>query len=290
MIVIFGKSFAPANSDLMHDLFSCLDKKGMKYVVEKNFMQQMMNDVRFDRLPDTFDSFDEVKNQTEVVFSIGGDGTILDSVVMVKESQIPIFGINFGRLGFLASLGKDNIQEAVEAVERGQYMIDKRTLVELQCNKPLFEDSFALNDMTIQRKDQSSMITVNAYLNGELLNTYWADGLIISTPTGSTGYSLSCGGPILYPTSSNFAITPISPHNLNVRPMVVSDEVVLSFEVNGRGDSFLCTLDSRFRSIDSSYQLAIKKASFYANIVRLTDQSFLSALKSKLNWGKDQRN
>ncbi len=290
MIVIYGKSFAPANAGLMHDLFCMLDKKGMKYVVESAFMEMMKPDVKFDRLPDTFDNFNDVKAQTEVVFSIGGDGTILDSVVMVKESEIPIFGINFGRLGFLASLGKDKIQEAVDAVERGQYMIDKRTLIELQSNKPLFEDSFALNDMTIQRKDQSSMITVNAYLNGELLNTYWADGLIISTPTGSTGYSLSCGGPILYPTSSNFAITPIAPHNLNVRPMVVSDGVVLSFEVTGRGDSFLCTLDSRFRSIDSSYQLAVKKASFSAQIVRLTDQSFLSALKSKLGWGQDQRN
>jgi len=289
MNVIFGKTFSAANTALMQELFSSLDKRGMKYVVEKNFMMQM-HDVHFDRTPDVFDEFDEVKSETEVVFSIGGDGTILDSVVMVKESEIPIFGLNFGRLGFLASLGKDDIQEAVDAVERGQYMIDRRTLIELDCNKPLFEDSFALNDMTIQRKDQSSMITVNAYLNGELLNTYWADGLIISTPTGSTGYSLSCGGPILYPTSSNFAITPIAPHNLNVRPMVVSDEVVLSFEVTGRGDSFLCTLDSRFRSIDSSYQLAIKKAGFHANIVRLTDQSFLSALKSKLNWGKDQRN
>jgi len=289
MIVIYGKSFSAGNTELMQDLFSYLDKRGMKYVVEKNFMQQM-HDVHFNRRPEVFDEFDEVKNHTEVVFSIGGDGTILDAVVMVKESQIPIFGINFGRLGFLASLGKENVHEAVDAVERGQYMIDKRTLIELQCNKPLFEDSFALNDMTIQRKDQSSMITVNAYLNGEMLNTYWADGLIISTPTGSTGYSLSCGGPILYPTSGNFTITPIAPHNLNVRPMVVNDDVVLSFEVTGRGDSFLCTLDSRFRSIDSSYQLAVKKASFHANIVRLTDQSFLSALKSKLNWGKDQRN
>ena len=290
MIVIFGKTFSASNAELMNELFRLLNKRGMKYVVEKNFLQLMGADVHFDRAPEVFDNFNEVKHQTEVVLSIGGDGTILDSVVMVKESQIPIFGINFGRLGFLASLGKDKIEEAVDAVERGQYMIDRRTLLELQCNKPLFEDSFALNDMTIQRKDQSSMITVNAYLNGEMLNTYWADGLIISTPTGSTGYSLSCGGPILYPTSGNFAITPIAPHNLNVRPMVVSDEVVLSFEVNGRGDSFLCTLDSRFRSIDSSYQLAIKKASFHANIVRLTDQSFLSALKSKLNWGMDQRN
>ena len=290
MLVIFGKTFTPTNAGLMQELFHLLDTRGMKYVIEKNFMAQMRADVKFDRTPEVFDQFNEVKSQTEMVLSIGGDGTILDSVVMVKESQIPIFGINFGRLGFLASLGKDKIVEAVDAIERGQYMIDKRTLLELQCNKPLFEDSFALNDMTIQRKDQASMITVNAYLNGEMLNTYWADGLIISTPTGSTGYSLSCGGPILFPTSGNFAITPIAPHNLNVRPLVVSDEVVLSFEVNGRGDSFLCTLDSRFRSIDSSYQLAIKKASFHANIVQLTDQSFLSALKSKLSWGMDQRN
>ncbi len=144
--------------------------------------------------------------------------------------------------------------------------------------------------MTIQRRDQSSMITVNAYLNGELLNTYWADGLIISTPTGSTGYSLSCGGPIIYPNSGNFVITPVAPHNLNVRPMVVNDDVVLSFEVTGRGDSFLCTLDSRVAAIDSTWQLAVKKANFNANIIRLTDQSFLSALKSKLNWGSDQRN
>jgi NAD+ kinase len=290
MLVIFGKTFTPSNAILMQELFHLLDKKGLKYVIEKNFMHEMGNDVKFDRSPDVFKHFSEVKNQTEMVLSIGGDGTILDSVVMVKESQIPIFGINFGRLGFLASLGKDKIYEAVDAIERGQYMIDKRTLIELQCNKPLFEDSFALNDMTIQRKDQSSMITVNAYLNGEMLNTYWADGLIVSTPTGSTGYSLSCGGPILYPTSGNFAITPIAPHNLNVRPMVVSDEVVLSFEVTGRGDSFLCTLDSRFKSIDSSFQLAVKKAPFCANIVQLTDQSFLSALKSKLSWGMDQRN
>jgi NAD+ kinase len=290
MLVIFGKTFSPSNAILMQELFHLLDRKGLKYVIEKNFMEQMRADVKFDRAPEIFENFAEVKRQTEMVLSIGGDGTILDSVVMVKESEVPIFGINFGRLGFLASLGKDKIYEAVDAVERGQYIIDKRTLIELQCNKPLFEDSFALNDMTIQRKDQSSMITVNAYLNGEMLNTYWADGLIIATPTGSTGYSLSCGGPILYPTSGNFAITPIAPHNLNVRPMVVSDEVVLSFEVTGRGDSFLCTLDSRFKSIDSSFQLAVKKAPFFANIVQLNDQSFLSALKSKLSWGMDQRN
>ena len=290
MIAIFGKTFNKSNSTYAQELFDYLGKKKMKYVVEKNFFHLMKDDAKLNIEADTFEKFDEIKRNTEVVFSMGGDGTILDSVVMIKESEIPILGINFGRLGFLASLGRDQIHAAVDAIAKGGYMIDRRTLIELQTSKPLFEDSFALNDMTIQRRDQSSMITVDAYLNGELLNTYWADGVIVSTPTGSTGYSLSCGGPILYPTSGNFVITPVAPHNLNVRPMVVSDEAVLSFEVKGRGDSFLCTLDARAKAIDSSFQLAVKKAAFCANIVRLTDQSFLTALKTKLNWGSDHRN
>lgn len=290
MIAIFGKSFTKANAGYAQDLFDYLDKKKMPYVVEAKFLQLMRDEMQLRIEADTYTNFNDIKGRTDVVFSIGGDGTILDSVVMIKESEIPILGINFGRLGFLASLGRDQIHTAVDAIEKGTYMIDRRTLIELQCNKPLFEDSFALNDMTIQRRDQSSMITVNAYLNGELLNTYWADGVIVSTPTGSTGYSLSCGGPILYPTSGNFVITPVAPHNLNVRPMVVSDEAVLSFEVTGRGDSFLCTLDARHKAIDSSFQLGVKKAGFQANIIRLTDQSFLTALKTKLNWGSDHRN
>jgi len=290
MIAIYGKSFIDKNATYAQELFDYLGKKKIKYVVEESFLRLLKDVVKLKIKADSFEKFDDIKETTEMVFSIGGDGTILDTVVMVKDSEVPILGINFGRLGFLASLGKDKIHDAVDALENGNYTIDKRSLIELQSNKLLFTDSFALNDMTIQRRDQSSMITVNTYLNGELLNTYWADGLIVATPTGSTGYSLSCGGPILYPSSGNFVITPVAPHNLNVRPMVVNDDVVLSFEVNGRGDSFLCTLDSRFRSIDSSFQLAIKKAKFSAQIVRLTDQTFLSALRSKLNWGTDQRN
>lgn len=290
MIVIYGKTLHEKNIEQAEELFGYLQKKNLKYVVEENFLKLLKDKLAINTKAESFSDFNQVKKNTEVVLSLGGDGTILECVVMVKESEIPILGINFGRLGFLASLGKDQIYDAVDAIERGAYMIDKRSLLQLETNKPLFADSFALNDMTIQRRDQSSMITVNAYLNGELLNTYWADGIIISTPTGSTGYSLSCGGPIIYPTSGNFVITPVAPHNLNVRPMVVSDEVVLSFEVTGRGDSFLCTLDTRAKAIDSSYQLAVKKAAFSANIVRLTDQSFLTALKTKLSWGSDQRN
>lgn len=289
MIVIYGKTFNEKNIHLAQGLFDYLQSRGRKYIVEEKFMNQLRS-LGINNTVETYSHFDEVKSRAEVVFSMGGDGTILDAVVMIKDSEIPVLGINFGRLGFLASLGKDQIHAAVDAIDTGSYMIDKRSLLELQTNKPLFADSFALNDMTIQRRDQSSMITVNAYLNGELLNTYWADGLIVSTPTGSTGYSLSCGGPIIYPTSGNFVITPVAPHNLNVRPMVVNDDVVLSFEITGRGDSFLCTLDSRVQAIDSSISLAVKKAKFSANIIRLTDQSFLTALKTKLNWGSDHRN
>ena len=290
MFAIFGKSFNKSNAAYAQEFFDYLNKKQLKYVVEKKFLHLLRNELKVTTTAEAFENFEEIKLLTEVVFSMGGDGTILDAVVMIQESEIPVLGINFGRLGFLASLGREQIQEAVNAVERGAYMIDKRTLLHLESSKPLFDNCYALNDMTIQRRDQSSMITVNAYLNGELLNTYWADGLIVSTPTGSTGYSLSCGGPIIYPTSGNFVITPVAPHNLNVRPMVVSDDSVLSFEVTGRGESFLCTLDARHRAIDSSFQLAVKKAPFHAHIVRLTDQSFLTALKTKLNWGSDQRN
>lgn len=290
MFAIYGKTLNPAYAPLAQELFDYLQQKGMAYCVEEKFYKLITQTIGLRVADCSFAHFADIKDQVDVVLSVGGDGTILDSVVMVKESEKPVLGINFGRLGFLASLGKDQIHEAVDAVERGAYMVEKRSLLSLECNKPLFDDSFALNDMTIQRRDQSSMITVNAYLNGELLNTYWADGLIIATPTGSTGYSLSCGGPIIYPTSGNFVITPVAPHNLNVRPMVVNDDAVLSFEVTGRGDSFLCTLDARAKAIDSSYQLAVKKASFHANIIRLTDQSFLTALKTKLNWGSDQRN
>ncbi len=289
MIAIYGKTLNPAYTPMAQELFDYLHQKNMPFVVEQKF-HTLLQQTGLRINAESFSDFNAIKTTVDVVLSMGGDGTILESVLMVKECEIPVLGINFGRLGFLASLGKDQIHEAVDAVERGAYMVEKRSLIALECNKPLFEDSFALNDMTIQRRDQSSMITVTAYLNGELLNTYWADGLIIATPTGSTGYSLSCGGPIIYPTSGNFVITPVAPHNLNVRPMVVNDDAILSFEVTGRGDSFLCTLDSRAKAIDSSFQLAVKKAPFHAHIIRLTDQSFLTALKTKLNWGSDQRN
>ena len=290
MIAIFGKTVNPKNLTYIAEMLAQLQHFGLKYVVDEAYAK-LLHDNDMDIKADTYSSFDEVRAQTEVLFSLGGDGTILEAITSIQHTETPILGINFGRLGFLANVGKDQIHQAIDIVAKGKYLIDKRSLLELHCNEPIFRDfPYALNEMTVQRKDQSSMITVHTYLNGELLNDYWADGLIISTPTGSTGYSLSCGGPIIYPTSGNFVLTPIAPHNLNVRPIIVSDDVVLSFEVTGRGNSFLCTLDSRFASIDSSFELAVKKASFGVRLVRLTDMNFISSLKNKLNWGMDQRN
>lgn len=291
MIAIYGLNFKTIHAPHAQLLFNCLKKHNKKFLIQRDFADILKKQLHIEFDAELYQDFEEIKNETEYVFSMGGDGTILKCVTFIKEKQTPIVGINFGRLGFLANIGKDHIEQLIEAITRGNYLIDKRSLLAVECNKPIFgNEKFALNEMTIQRKDNSSMITVHTYLNGELLNSYWADGLIVSTPTGSTGYSLSCGGPIIYPSSENFVITPVAPHNLNVRPMVVSDKVVLSFEVTGRSKSFLCTLDSRFESIDSSFQIAIHKADFSANLVRLTDMNFLTALKYKLNWGADQRN
>jgi NAD+ kinase len=291
MIAVYGKNFQPANAPYALELFRLLAENNLSVVVEENFFKLLRDHLKLDIKADTYSNFEDIRSATEYVFSMGGDGTILECVTFVRHSEIPVAGINFGRLGFLANIGKDQISTLVNVIKRGNPLIDTRSLLEVETNFPLFgTENFALNEMTIQRKDNSSMITVHTYINGELLNSYWADGLIISTPTGSTGYSLSCGGPIIYPTSGNFVITPVAPHNLNVRPMVVSDDVVLSFEVTGRSKSFLCTLDSRFRSIDAAFQIAVRKASFSAQLVRLNDMNFLTALKNKLNWGVDQRN
>jgi NAD+ kinase len=291
MIAIFGKTVNPKNVVYIKEVLHYLEQLGLSYVIDEAYAKLLRDQHQLAVSAQTYKHYDEVRHNTEILISLGGDGTILEATTFIQHSETPILGINFGRLGFLANVGKDQIHQAIDIVAKGKYLIDKRSLLELHCNKNIFSEfPYALNEMTIQRKDQSSMITVHTYINGELLNDYWADGLIISTPTGSTGYSLSCGGPIIYPTSDNFVLTPIAPHNLNVRPIIVSDDVVLSFEVTGRGDSFLCTLDSRFEKIDSSFQLAVKKASFGVRLVRLTDMNFISALKNKLNWGMDQRN
>ncbi|GAC1531559.1 MAG: NAD kinase [Sediminibacterium sp.] len=225
------------------------------------------------------------------LISLGGDGTMLDAVTLVKDFNIPILGINFGRLGFLASISRDELGSAVDALVNHTFVIDKRTLIHLDSNEPLFGDApFALNEFAIHKRDISPMIKIHTYLNGEFLNSYWADGLIVSTPTGSTGYNMSCNGPILFPESASFVITPVAPHNLNVRSIIVPDTNVISFEVEGRADQFICAMDARREIVNKTIQLAVRREKFGVSLVRLNENSFLSTLRTKLTWGLDKRN
>jgi NAD+ kinase len=233
----------------------------------------------------------EIQKQVDFLLCLGGDGTMLDAVTLVQDSGLPVLGINTGRLGFLANIRQADVDQAIDSLIKGHFSIDKRTLLRMESNGNFFgETNYALNELTIHKRDTSSMITIHAYLNGEFLNSYWADGLIISTPTGSTGYSLSCGGPILMPQSESFVINPIAPHNLNVRPIVVSDKNIISIEIEGRSQHFLAALDSRSVTIDSSVQLAAKKEDFTFNLVRIYNKDFLDTLREKLMWGLDNRN
>src|SRR5680860_106827 len=227
----------------------------------------------------------------DFLLSLGGDGTILNATLLVRDVDIPILGINLGRLGYLSSVEKSKIQESIQDLVEGSYSIDERTMLQLHSKPELFKnENFALNDFTIHKRDNSSMITVQTYMNDEFLNTYWADGLIVSTQTGSTGYSLSCGGPIMAPGCNNFIITPVAPHNLNVRPVALSEDVTLRFKVEGRADNFLCTLDSRYELITSQHEITVKKADFKIKLIDLEKMSYFKTLRNKLMWGKDLRN
>jgi len=245
-------------------------------------------------LPSDIGSFREssdLDDSIEFLISLGGDGTLLDTVSLVRDKNIPVVGINFGRLGFLASIGKEELATAVTALANRTFVVDKRSLIHLDANRPLFGDvPYGLNEFAIHKTDTSPMIKIHTYLNGEFLNTYWADGLIVATPTGSTGYSLSCGGPVVFPESTSFVITPVAPHNLNVRPIVVPDNNIISFEVEGRAENFICVLDSRKEIVDKQVQLAVRSESFTLSLIRLNENNFLQTLRGKLSWGLDTRN
>jgi len=238
-----------------------------------------------------FDSPDQLDSEVECFISLGGDGTILDSATLIRDKNIPILGINFGRLGFLASIGKEEIHTAVDAIVNGTFIADKRGLIHLDASQPLFGNApFALNEFAIHKRDTSPMVKIHTYLNGEFLNTFWADGLIVSTPTGSTGYNMSCNGPIVFPDSNSFVITPVAPHNLNSRPIIIPDSTIISFEIESRSDHVICALDARREIIDKSIQLAVRKEEFTLSLVRLNENGFLSTLRTKLTWGLDTRN
>jgi NAD+ kinase len=227
----------------------------------------------------------------EMVITLGGDGTMLKAASIVAKMDIPIIGINLGRLGFLSSVEKSKVHDAVLKIKAGLYHIETRSMLQLSCNLPIFQDyPYSLNDFTIHKRDTSSMITIHTFLDGTFLNTYWADGIIVSTPTGSTGYSLACGGPIIFPDSKNFVITPIAPHNLNVRPIIINDDVKISFEIEGRAENFLCTMDSNYETITDEYKLTINKADIQTKLIILDNHNFSNTIREKLLWGLDKRN
>lgn len=274
----------------LQSLFDALQQQRIEFIIFKPFYDQVAKDVQ-SAPSGTFGQSSDLDDTIDFVISLGGDGTLLDTVTLVRNKNIPILGINFGRLGFLANINKDEMRVAVAALAKRSFVIDKRSMVHLDANQPLFgEVPYGLNEFAIHKTDTSPMIKIHTYLNGEFLNTYWADGLIVATPTGSTGYSLSCNGPVLFPESGSFVITPVAPHNLNVRPIVVPDNNIISFEVEGRADKFICALDSRKEIVEKNIQLAIKKEAFTISLVRLNENNFLQTLRNKLSWGLDTRN
>lgn len=291
-VVVFSKVLKDKDVAHIQHLFDALHEEGINAYVFAPYLEMLKGKVNFQRDVGVFEGYTDFSvKKFDFVITLGGDGTILSAITHIRDSKVPIMGINLGRLGFLASIEKKRIREAVSLIKRGMYRIDERRMLYLESNLPVFgELRFALNDFTLLKRDTSSMITIHTFINGAYLNSYWADGLIVSTPTGSTGYSLSCGGPIVFPNSGNFVITPVAPHNLNIRPIVISDDSVISFEVEGRAENFLCTLDSRFEAITAAHQLAVRKNDFNVRLVQLHEVGFMDTMRTKLAWGKDNRN
>jgi len=291
-VIIYSTLFKEKDRIYIQELFDELIHLNIQFYIYKPYYEQLVGQVTMGTDVKWVENLESLSAQKiDFVITLGGDGTILSVVDFVKNSGIPVFGINLGRLGFLANIEKANIKQAINALNNRQINIEERGMLYLESNLPIFNGNMiALNDFTVLKRDTSSMITINTFLNGAYLNSYWADGLIVSTPTGSTGYSLSCGGPIIFPNSSDFVITPVAPHNLNVRPIIIPDTSVISFEIVGRAENFLCTLDSRFETITQLHQLAIRKNNYKIKLVQLHGISFLNVLRGKLAWGNDLRN
>lgn len=291
-VVVYSQYLKEGDLPYVQHLFDALAANGIAAYVNTPYLEELQGKITFMTNIGKFEGHLDFRvREFDFVITLGGDGTILAAATMIREMGVPILGINLGRLGFLATVGKDQIAKAIELLVKGEYSVAKRSTLHLDCDPPLFGDTpFALNDFTITKRDTSSMITIHAFVNGAYLNTYWADGLVVATPTGSTGYSLSCAGPIVFPDSNNLVLTPVAPHNLNVRPLVISDSATISFEVEGRAENFLCTLDSRHEIITSDNKIAVRRGDFGINLVQLLDDSFLDTMRKKLNWGVDLRN
>ncbi|WP_281297402.1 NAD kinase [Flavobacterium limnophilum] len=292
-VAIYGKYYLNSTEPIIKDIFVFFLNNNVEMIIEAEFLKILHEKKIIQKDYKTFSSHTELNSSFDMLISIGGDGTILRAAALVRNSGVPILGINAGRLGFLATVQKENIDEFMQFIIDKKYTISKRTLLSLTCtptNEAIEEINFAMNEISVSRKDTTSMITIETYLNNEFLNSYWADGLIIATPTGSTGYSMSCGGPILTPDVRSFVITPIAPHNLNARPLVVPDETEIRLKVSGREENYLVSLDSRITSVKNETRLIIKKTPFQINMVEIPKETFLKTLRTKLFWGEDRRN
>jgi NAD+ kinase len=288
---IYSRVMIDEQQEDIQVFFDELVKQKITPVVFHSFFDEIKDKIKLPPSSETFTAAAGLNEEIEFIISLGGDGTLLDTITLVRDKKIAIMGINFGRLGFLAGIGRTELASAVKAIANHTHVVDKRTLVHVDADIPLFgEVPYALNEFAIHKRDVASMIKIHTYVNGEFLNVYWADGLIVATPTGSTGYSLSCNGPVLFPDSGSFVITPVAPHNLNVRPIVVPDTTIISFEVESRDENIICALDSRREIINRYVQLAVRKENFCAHLVRLSENNFLQTLRNKLTWGLDKRN
>jgi len=292
-IAIFGQYYQNDTRPIIRDIFLFFNNNNVELVIEEKFLKILYSEEILKKEYKTFNDYKCLDSSFDLLVSIGGDGTILRAATYVRDSGIPILGINAGRLGFLAKVQKENIEIFLQIVLEKKYTISERTLLSLECspeNEQINELNFAMNEVTVSRKDTTSMITIDTSLNGEHLNSYWADGLIISTPTGSTGYSLSCGGPVLTPEVKGLVITPIAPHNLNARPLVIPDDTEIKLKVSGREEQYLVSLDSRIATLNNNAELTIRKTPFKINMVEIPDETFLKTLRNKLLWGEDKRN
>lgn len=290
-IALFGKNFADDRFFYFQQLVEKLEQSAISMMIFEPFYNFVKDKAIFTEMPEVFTHYHQLPGNADFLFSIGGDGTMLDSISLLRDSGIPLMGINLGRMGFLSSISKSEIGPAIDAIRRNDYSLNKRSLLSVETPGNIFgELNYGLNEFTINKKDSGSMILVHVFVDNLLLNSYWADGLIIATPTGSTAYSLSCNGPIITPESENFVITPIAPHNLTVRPVVIPDKSVIKIKVDGRMSQYLVGLDSRSAVIESSAELLVKKAPFFVNLVQRTNDNFFTTIRQKLLWGHDIRN
>ena len=290
-VALYARPVKDNVPDYVKTLSTRLNKEGIELVVLKAYVAYLKKEFGFNLDIPTFSSYTELKTcKPDYLISLGGDGTMLETLDYIRDSAVPVLGVNTGRLGFLASVYKEDFSNAIDKLINKQFTIDARTLLQLQKPNNLFEFNVALNECTLVKKDSSTMLSIEVHIDGLFLNSYWADGLIISTPTGSTAYSLSCGGPLLEPNSANIILTPIAPHNLNVRPIVINDNSIISLKIKGREKQHLISLDSKQATIQINEEIVLKKANYYFKLINLNGQNFFSTLRNKLMWGLDKRN